>query len=81
MFTKRVWKSFRNIFKFKKSNKKNDKILFYLGLICFELNNFDKSNYYYNEFLKKNPNSVTALYNFASLKQSMGEIKLQKIFI
>ena len=61
-----------------KSNKKNDKILFYLGLICFELNNFDRSNYYYNKFLKKNPNSVTALYNFASLKQSMGEIKFAK---
>ena len=34
-------------------NDKNDFIYFYLGLIYFELNNFNKSNYYYNKFLKK----------------------------
>ena len=33
---------------------KNDFILFYLGLIYFELNSFDKSIYYYSKFLKKN---------------------------
>ncbi len=62
----------------KESNNNNDKILFYLGLIYFELNNFNKSDYYYNEFLKKNPNSVSALYNLALLKQSMGEIEFAK---
>ena len=62
----------------KQSNNNNDKILFYLGLIYFELNDFNKSNYYYNEFLKKNPHSVSALYNLALLKQSMGEIQLAK---
>ncbi len=60
------------------SNNKDDKILFYLGLIYFELNNFDKSFYYYNKFLKKNPNSITALYNLAFLKQSTGEIESAK---
>ena len=62
----------------KQSNNNNDKILFYLGLIYFELNDFNKSNYYYNEFLKKNPYSVSALYNLALLKQSMGEIEFAK---
>ena len=62
----------------KDSNKNNDEILFYLGLIYFELNNFNKSNYYYKKFLKKKPNSVIALYNFALLKQSMGEIEFTK---
>ena len=61
----------------KQSNNNNDKILFYLGLIYFELNDFNKSNYY-NEFLKKNPHSVSALYNLALLKQSMGEIESAK---
>ena len=57
------------------SNNINDEILFYLGLIYFELNNFDKSAYYYNKFLEKKPNSIKALYNVAFLKQSMGEIE------
>ena len=59
-------------------NDKNDFIYFYLGLIYFELNNFNKSNYYYNKFLKKKPNSVIGLYNFAYLKQSLGEIEEAK---
>ncbi len=63
----------------KESNFINDEILFYLGLIYFELNNFDKSAYYYNKFLEKKPNSVKALYNIAFLKQSMGEIQAAKI--
>ena len=63
----------------KESNYINDEILFYLGLIYFELNNFDKSAYYYNKFLEKKPNSVKALYNIAFLKQSMGEIQAAKV--
>ena len=55
--------------------EKNDMILFYLGLIYFELNNFNKSIYYYNKFLTKKPNSIIALYNFAFVKQSIGEIE------
>ncbi len=60
------------------SNPNNDEILFYLGLIYFELNNFGKSDYFYSKFLKKNPNSITALYNMASLKQSMGKLQAAK---
>ena len=63
----------------KESNHVNDEILFYLGLIYFELNNFDKSAYYYNKFLEKKPNSVKALYNIAFLKQSIGEIEAAKV--
>ena len=58
-----------------RAGKLLDEILFYLGLIYFELNNFGKSDYFYNKFLNKNPNSITALYNIASLKQSMGKIQ------
>ena len=57
---------------------KNDDIYFYLGLIYFELNNFNKSIYYYNKFLKKKPNSIIALYNLAFVKQSIGQIEMAK---
>ena len=63
----------------KESNHINDEVLFYLGLIYFELNNFDKSAYYYNKFLEKKPNSIKVLYNIAFLKQSMGEIDAAKV--
>ncbi len=56
----------------------NNLILFYLGLIYFELNNFNKSIYYYEKFLKKKPNSVVALYNLAFVKQSIGELEAAK---
>ena len=49
----------------KESNHVNDEILFYLGLIYFELNNFDKSAYYYNKFLEKKPKVI-----LRSLKKS-----------
>ena len=62
----------------KASDPNNNEILFYLGLIYFELNNFDKSIYYYNNFLEKNPNSIKALYNIAFLKQSIGKIESAK---
>jgi len=68
-----------NIFlNLKASDPSNNEILFYLGLIYFELNNFDKSIYYYNNFLEKNPNSIKALYNIAFLKQSIGKIESAK---
>ncbi len=57
---------------------KNDIIYFYLGLIYFELNDFNKSIYYYNKFLKKKPNSIIALYNLAFVKQSIGQIEMAK---
>jgi tetratricopeptide (TPR) repeat protein len=57
---------------------KNDLTSFYLGLIYFELNNLNKSIYYYNKFLKKKPNSIVALYNLAFVKQSIGELEAAK---
>ena len=57
---------------------KNNLILFYLGLIYFELNSFNKSIYYYSKFLKKKPNSILALYNLAFVKQSIGELEASK---
>ena len=60
------------------SSDENNEILFYLGLIYFELNNSKKSIYYYNKFLKKNPNSKLCLYKLAFVKQSIGEIEAAK---
>ena len=37
----------------KKKNIKNKSIYFYLGLIYFEFNKFNKSIFYYNKYLKK----------------------------
>ena len=50
---------------------KNDLTSFYLGLIYFELNNLNKSIYYYNKFLKKKPNSIVALYNLAFVNKAL----------
>ena len=54
----------------KKNNVGGIEVLFFLGLTYFELNNYNKSIYYYNKFLKKKPNSILALYNLAFVKQS-----------
>ena len=62
----------------RKKENNNDEVLFYLGLIYFELNNYDKSIYYYDKFLKKKPNSILALYNLAFVKQSIGQIESAK---
>ena len=75
---KEYGKALKLFLNLKTSDPSNDKISFYLGLIYFELNNFDKSSFYYNKFLEKNPNSITALYNIAFLKQSMGKIEVAK---
>ncbi len=62
----------------KKSFNKNNEILFYLGLIYFELNDFKNSIYYYKKFLKKAPNSILGLYKLALAEQSIGEIDAAK---
>lgn len=54
------------------------RILFYLGLVYFELNNFKKCIFNYEKFLEKNPNSASALYNLAIAKQSIGELDSAK---
>ena len=61
-----------------KKNSSDIKILFYLGKIYFELNNFNKSIFYYKKFLKKKPDSINALYNLAIVNQSVGKIESAK---
>ena len=68
-----------NIFlNLEKKKFKDLKIYFYLGMINFELNNFDKGIFYYNKFLEKVPTSISALHNLAIVKQSIGEIDAAK---
>ena len=62
----------------KKEKIRSDEIFFYLGLIYFELNNLLKNINNLNKFLKKNPNSIQALYNLAFLKQSLGQVDAAK---
>ena len=64
----------------KKSENKN--IFFYLGLIYSELNDFNKSIFYYNKYLINDPNSKSALLNLAIIKQSIGELEeAKKIYL
>ena len=65
-----------------KNNYKDDRILFYLGLLYFEFNDFDKSLYYYENFIKKNPNITGALLNLAIVKQTIGDLdSAKKIYL
>lgn len=65
-----------------KKNSSDIKILFYLGKIYFELNNFNKSIFYYKKFLKKEPDSTNVLYNLALANQSTGKIEsARKIYL
>ncbi len=64
-----------------KNNNQDLNLLFYLGVIFYELGNFTKSIYYYEKILEYNPNSINALYNLAIVKQSVGEINsVKKIY-
>lgn len=64
--------------KLEKNNNKDVRISFYLGLIYFELNSYNKSILYYNKFLKEEPNSIGALHNLAIVKQTIGELDSAK---
>ena len=57
---------------------KDKRVYFYLGLIYYELNSFDKSKFYYNEYLKVDANSTSTLLNLAIVEQSIGNLKLAK---
>tara|TARA_B100000780_G_scaffold268565_1_gene226623 strand:+ start:1264 stop:2631 length:1368 start_codon:yes stop_codon:yes gene_type:complete len=68
-----------NIFLDLLKNKHKDKrVYFCLGLIYFELNNFEKSVFYYNEYLKINPKSINTILNLAIVQQSSGNLDLAK---
>ncbi len=62
----------------KKKNVNITIIYFYLGLIYFEFNKFNKSIFYYNKFLKKEPKSEAGLINLAIAKQAIGKIESAK---
>ena len=61
-----------------KKDFNDEKVFFYLGLIYFELNNYKKCIFYYDKFLKKVPNSNSALYNLAIAKQFVGQTEEAK---
>ena len=63
------------LLKFEKKNTSDIQIYFYLGLVNFELNNFDKSILYYEKFLKEKPKSEAALLNLAIVNQTIGKLK------
>ena len=68
--------------KIEKKNIKDKRIFFYLGLVYFELNKYDKSIDYYNKFLNEHPNSLGALYNLALVKQVVGDLQhAQEIYL
>lgn len=67
-----------NVFSYLEKTTDDQGVLFYLGIIYFELNDYDKSILYYEKFLEKQPDSVNALYNLATVKQSIGEIQTAK---
>lgn len=57
-----------------KNNYYDNRIFFYLGLIYFELNHFEKSISYYKKFLSKDPDSSNTLLNLAIVKQTIGDL-------
>ena len=72
---KKALKLFSNL---EKSDTKNSSIFFYLGLVYFELNKFDKSIFYYKKYLNKVPLSEAGLLNLAIAKQAIGEFESAK---
>ncbi len=64
--------------KLEKKEVKDVSIFFYLGLIYFELNKFNKSIFYYSIFLKKAPKSEAGILNLALAKQAVGELETAK---
>ena len=71
---KKFEKALDTLLNFEKSNYVDIRIFFYLGLVYFELNNFNKSILYYKKFLSKDPGSSSALLNLAIVKQTIGKI-------
>ena len=47
---------------------------YFLGKIYFELQNYNKSKFHYENSLKYNPNSKEILINLAYLEQSYGKL-------
>ncbi len=68
--------------KLQKKSSKDVRIFFYLGLIYFELNKYNKSILFYSKYLEKDPNSIGALHNLAIVRQTIGEFdKAKEIYL
>ena len=75
---KRFSKALKVFIKLKEQKNFDNKVLFYLGLTHFELNDFTKSVFYYEKFLEKEPNSINTLINLAIVKQTIGDLNSAK---
>ena len=59
-------------------NNKSDRLYFFLGLTFFELNDFEKSIFYYKQSLKNNPNSINIMLNLANAQSTVGNFLTAK---
>ena len=75
---KKFSKALKVFIKLKEQKNFDYKVLFYLGLTHFELNDFTKSVFYYEKFLEKEPNSINTLINLAIVKQTIGDLNSAK---
>tara|TARA_B100000900_G_scaffold1357_1_gene1208 strand:- start:3423 stop:4784 length:1362 start_codon:yes stop_codon:yes gene_type:complete len=66
------------IFQELKKQNTDKRIDFYLGLINFELNYFEKSIYYYKKYIENEKNSFPGLLNLAIVMQTIGKFKEAK---
>ena len=79
---KEFGKALKIFLKLENKNTKNINIFFYLGLIYYELNKYDKSITYYNKCLEINPKSVSTLHNLAIVNQTIGNFdKAKEIYL
>ena len=79
LIKKKEFKNALSIFlNLNENNFQDTRVLFYLGTIYFEINDFKKSIFYYEEFIKKEPTTLNAFYNLALVKQSIGDINSAK---
>lgn len=61
-----------------KQNNNSDRLYFFLGLTFFELNDFEKSIFYYKQSLKQNPNSINIILNLANAQSTVGNFLTAK---
>ena len=61
-----------------KQNNNSDRLYFFLGLTFFELNDFEKSIFYYKQSLKQNPNSINIILNLANVQSTVGNFLTAK---
>ena len=62
-----------------RSNSKNPDILFCLGNVYYELNDLNKSLFYFEQSYKYNPTSEIIINNYAIALQSLGRIEDAKL--